>query len=247
MFVLSTSCLYRHGLNRVFEFAASVGFDGIEITMNESFDTHDAEYIKLLSDNFKIPIISVQYRHPEKDEDIRESIALAEALGAKVIIVSLPRWTNVAFTKWFKANMKDVQEKSRIPIAVENSPHGDNLLTPKYALSNINELKRFKTICLNTSNLVSKKEDLMRVYENTKARLGAIHLSNYSNMHENFLIEKGVLPIESLLTALKKDDIDIPISSVVHARLVSNHDKNQVIENLKAMKAYYDKYYLGKQ
>lgn len=242
MLVLSTSSLYRHGLNRIFEFAAAAGFDGVEIVMNEVFDTHDADYIKLLSESFKVPVISVMYRHPEKDSHIRESIALAEAVGAQLVVAGLPKWSNVAFTKWYKENMPEIQERSRIPVAVENAPHGENLLVPKYAISNISEMKRFKNICLNTSNLVSKKEDLMRVFENVKPRLAAIHLSNYSSMHENYSLEKGILPLESLLTALNKEDINIPVITVVHARLVSSHDKEGVLEKLKATKAFYDQY-----
>jgi len=245
MLVLSTSCLYRNGLNRIFELAAQAGFDGIEIVMNEVFDTHDAEYINLLSSSFKVPVISVQYRHPEKDAHIRESIALAESVGAQLVVAGLPAWANTAFTKWYKENMPDIQERSRIPITVENQAHGDNLLLPKYAMSNINELKRFKHVCLNTSSLVSNKEDLMRVYSNIKPRLSAVHLSNYSGAHENFVLEKGLLPLESFLTALRTDNMQIPIIVNVHARLVSNHDKARVLENLKAMKVFYDKYYLG--
>jgi sugar phosphate isomerase/epimerase len=243
MLVLSSSCLYRHGLNRVFEFAAQVGFDGVEIVMNDVFDTHDASYIKLLIKSFKIPVVSVSYLHPTRDSHIRESIALAEELEAKVVIVTMPKFSDVAFTKWFKDNMSDLQEKSRVEIAVENPPHGGGMLMPKYAMTNINELKRFQKISLNTSNLVSNKEDLMRTYDNVKPRLSSIRLSNYSDLHENFLLEKGVLPIESLITSVKKDDLKIPLILSVHARLLSSHSREEVLSRLKAEKDFFDKYY----
>jgi sugar phosphate isomerase/epimerase len=244
MFVLSSSCLYRHGLNRVFEFAAQVGFDGVEIVMNDVFDTHDASYIKLLIDSFKMPVVSVSYLHPQRDSHIREAIALAEELGAQVVVATMPKFSDVAFTKWFKDNMKALQEKSRVKIAVENPPHGGGMLMPKYAMTNINELKRFQEISLNTSNLVSNKEDLMRTYGNVKPRLSCIRLSNYSDLHENFLLEKGILPVESLITAVKKDDLKIPVILTVHARLLSSHSKDEVLDRLKTQKEFFDRYYL---
>ena len=46
MFVLATGTIHRYGLNRIFEIAKELEFEGIEIFMNEVYDTYDKEYLK---------------------------------------------------------------------------------------------------------------------------------------------------------------------------------------------------------
>ena len=61
MIALHTSSLHKYGLNRIFEFAKKAGYDGIEIMVDKNnFDTQNAEYIKELSDEYKLPVIATR-------------------------------------------------------------------------------------------------------------------------------------------------------------------------------------------
>ena len=46
--VFSTGSLYPFGLERVYSWAAEAGFDGVEIMMDERWDTHQRAYLEHL-------------------------------------------------------------------------------------------------------------------------------------------------------------------------------------------------------
>ena len=49
MIALSTGSLHSYGLARVFELAAQVGFDGIEVIVDHRHDSRDPAYLHRLS------------------------------------------------------------------------------------------------------------------------------------------------------------------------------------------------------
>jgi sugar phosphate isomerase/epimerase len=59
--VFSTGSLYPFGLERVYSWAAEAGFDGVEIMMDESWDTHQRAYLEHLSDRHGLMILAL---HP---------------------------------------------------------------------------------------------------------------------------------------------------------------------------------------
>ena len=44
--IFSTGSLYPFGLERVYAWATEAGFDGVEIMMDERWDTHQEEYLR---------------------------------------------------------------------------------------------------------------------------------------------------------------------------------------------------------
>ena len=59
--VFSTGSLYPFGLERVYGWAAEAGYDGVEIMMDERWDTHQADYLGDLAARHDLPILAL---HP---------------------------------------------------------------------------------------------------------------------------------------------------------------------------------------
>ena len=57
MIALSTGSLYTFGTARVFELAAQVGYDGIEVLVDHRPDTRDPAYLRRLSSEHGLPIV----------------------------------------------------------------------------------------------------------------------------------------------------------------------------------------------
>ena len=57
--IFSTGSLYPFGLDRSYGWAAEVGYDGVEIMMDERWDTHQHTYLYHLVDRHGIPVLAL--------------------------------------------------------------------------------------------------------------------------------------------------------------------------------------------
>lgn len=95
---LSTGSLYTYGIARVFELAAQVGFDAIELMVDHRWDSRHAAYLQRLSQDTGLPIVAVHNPFvpdvPGWPHDpvgrLRESTVLARQVGAGVVVTHLP-------------------------------------------------------------------------------------------------------------------------------------------------------------
>lgn len=101
----STGSLYTFGLDRTFALAQSVGFDGVEIMIDNHWDTRDVAYLRCLQERHSLPILSLHSPFPlisvngwPWDEAVRtqRTMALAEALGVPTIVTHLPLRLHIA-------------------------------------------------------------------------------------------------------------------------------------------------------
>jgi len=245
MLTLSTGSLYKYGLNRIFEFAKELEYEAIELVINQGcFDTYQKKYIESLIDKYQIPIVGINTPiNTVKAKTIHNTLKLAEKLNVPNIIVRPPFFTDFRFTSWFKRELPKLQHKTKVNIAVVNVPAGKSFILPKFALGNINELKRYSHVCLDTSHLVSRKIDLMRIYKTYKSRLSFVHLSNWHKDIEHWMPSEGILPLESFLTKLAKDGYQGPIAIKLALENVGGDDLKEVMKRLGACKEFYDEYY----
>jgi sugar phosphate isomerase/epimerase len=98
---LSTGSLYNWALDRVFELANSVGYDGVELLVDARMDSYDVSYLQQLIERWQIPILSVHSPFaarlegwPEEPEGrLQQAVRLAECLGAETVVAHAPlRW-----------------------------------------------------------------------------------------------------------------------------------------------------------
>ncbi len=245
MLLLSTESLKGYGLNRIFNFVKDVGYDGVELVLStRDFDTQNIPYIKGLIKETKIPVVTVRTFARSTIKKSEFACNFAKKIGASLIVLEPPKLFDFKYAEWLKKQVPKLRKKFGIGIALKNNAAETFLgFLPGRAMNNIGDLKKFGEVCLDTSSLYSKKIDLMRAYSGLKKSLACIHFSNVHKGKLYSLPTEGVMPLESLLTKLKKDKYKKPVVVVVDARkLKVGHDK-LMMTNLKTVKDFYEKYY----
>ena len=222
-----------------------MGFDGLEIAMNDTYDTFDAAYLQHLSGEYGVKIVAlktpVEGNSPQK---IELALKIAKETSIPIVVVRPPLFTDFKFTQWFKSELPKIQKDIKTKIAVENVPAEKGKLLPKFAVKNIEDLRRFDHVCLDTSHLVTQKLNLLKVYGVVHKRLALVHLSNYNEGHHQ-LLNEGIVPLESFLTKLRNDEFNEPIVLKVTPEALGGNDLVKVKETLKAQMAFYEKYFVN--
>ena len=94
---LSTGSLYTFGTARAFELAARAGYDGVEVIVDDRWDTRQPAYLRRLVAETGVPVLSVHSPFgaasdwPRAEvQRVKRSLDVAEAVGARVLNVHLP-------------------------------------------------------------------------------------------------------------------------------------------------------------
>ncbi len=231
----STGSLYTCSLDRVFGLAREAGFDGVEIMLDNRWDTRDAAYLGRLRERHNLPILSLHSPFApiavdgwSWDEAIRtqRTVALAEALGAPIVVTHLPlRWhvavvrTTLAqqrltlpvprrwgrrYGHWLKTELPVLQQASPVTIAVENMPCRQigRWRFNVYRLNRIAQWAQFPHLTLDTTHLGTWGLDILSVYQQVADRVAHVHLSNYRDGQEHLRLDDGDLPIGAFLERL---------------------------------------------
>jgi sugar phosphate isomerase/epimerase len=150
--LFSTGSLYVFDLSYCFELAAEAGYDGVEVMCDDRYSTRDPDYLKRMSQQYKLPVCALHtpfspklpgWRDAAHDEVKRicNTLQLAETIGAEVIVVHVPRkvgWASLSVNgrtfrfpwrmplnpvkNWIERELPAVQEKTNVKIALENMP-----------------------------------------------------------------------------------------------------------------------------
>lgn len=245
MIILSTDSLRGYGLNRIFELAKQAAYEGLDLAVDFSqYDTCNTEYLKRLISETGLPVQAVSAPDHCSANRIKELAIMTKEIGAKILILQPPKFHEFKVASWFKQEIPKFREKYGISIALENAPAGTFLgFIPDHAMSNTEDLKKFKHVSLDTARIGEKRQDLIRIYAALRKYLVHIHLSNVSHGKKYALPTEGIMPLESFLTKLKQDNYPGSISIKVLPRLLSAGNDEKVVEALGKAKKYYDKYY----
>ena len=108
MILFSTGSLYSYGTARVFDLAAQVGYDGIEVMVDGRLDTHQPAYLRRLSARTGLPIKVVHSPFtkfvPGWPDDqaprLRRSLELAQEVGADRVVAHLPHRYHRLSLRW---------------------------------------------------------------------------------------------------------------------------------------------------
>lgn len=241
---LATESLKGYGLSRIFTFAKTAGFDGIDLAMDETdFDTLDPNYVKSVIAATGIPVVAVQTPKTTNKARIEEALRMAQTIDAHVIVIQPPKLFDVKLAKWLKEEIPKIRQKENISIALENASSKNMLgFIPEHSMASLGDLKRFKHVSLDTSRVAEKKDDLIRVYTTLKNYLVHIHLSNVYRGKGYAPPETGVLPIESFLSKLKQDEFAGSISFRVKPKNYHVGNDDKMLEDLKSSLTFCHKY-----
>jgi len=245
MIVLTTDSLRGYGLNRIFELAKKAGYDGIDLTVDYGqFDTYNTDYLLQLIKDYDMPIHSISAPKQIASKRIKELVKMAKETGAKVLVLQPPKLFDFKLAAWLREEIPKLREKEFLSIALENAPSGTFLgFIPEHAMSNTQELKKFKHISLDTARIGEKKQDLIRAYTAFKKFLVHVHISNVYRGKKYSPLQEGIMPLESFLSKLKQDKYPGALSIKVLPKYLHAGDDEKVIEELERAKKYYEKHY----
>lgn len=247
MFILHTASLNKYGLNRIFEFAKEANYDGIEIGVDKNnFDTQNAEYIKKLCEAYQLPVVALETPFNGTPKIVEHVVSMANYLNCSTVVVNPPKLLDFQFSNWLKKTAPLLRKQKKVDIALLNAPTKTWLgILPANAMNNLSDLKEFKMVALDTSSTVSKKIELMRIYEHLKKYVVHIHFSNVRRHKEYALPNEGILPLESLLRKLKENNYTGAISLLVKPSELAAGDDEKVVKMLKKAKNFYEEFYGG--
>lgn len=169
---------------------------------------------------------------------------MAKILGTKVIVIQPPKIFDFQYSTWLKNEIPKIRQRENISIALENAPSETFLgIIPEHSMNNVIDLKKFKHVCIDTTRVASRKEDLIRIYKTLKPYLVHTHLSNIKNGTPYSMPDTGILPIESFLTKLKQDGFPGTISMKINPKFMDVGDDNKVKKHLDDLKKYFITYF----
>ncbi len=263
MIVLSTGSLYTYGMGRVFALAAQAGFDGVEILIDERWDTRQAGYLRRLSDEHRLPIYSLHSPFvmnvpgwpTDPIERVQATTALAQELGIETIVLHLPLRVGYLALSGFKrrlllptlpspfANLRRWMERELVAfeahngvrLCVENMP-AMQLLGRRFNpcwWNTVDEWPRFPHLTLDTTHLGTWGQNPVEVYRRVKERVSHVHLSNF-NGKEHQRLEDGHLPLADLLRAMRDDAYQGAIVVELNPKSLDAHDEALVVAHLAA-------------
>ncbi len=210
--VFSTGSLHPFGLDRVYAWVAEAGYDGVEVMMDERWDTHQNVYLNHLAGKHGIPILALHtplrqgvWRLDPETTLIR-SARLAGRIGAPVVIAHPPP-PGRPLQRWSKGPLAEAREGGA-RVAVENMP--------KNGAKRIFSIRRNQSchlpehllgigdVTLDASHVGASGVDLMQAYAKLNDQLRHVHLSDsdLSGGDQHRLPGKGRLPLKEFLAAL---------------------------------------------
>ncbi len=126
---LSTASVYPMKAEAAFEFAANLGYDGVELMVWGESVSQDIDAVAKLSRRYRMPVLSVHApcllisqrvwgANPISKLD--RSVRAAEKLGAQTVVVHPPfRWQR-RYVEGFSEQVAELEASSDVLVAVEN-------------------------------------------------------------------------------------------------------------------------------
>ncbi len=126
---LSTASVYPLRTEAAFEYAAELGYDGVELMVWAETVSQDIGAIAKLSRRYNMPVLSVhapcllisqRVWGPNPIPNLTRSVQAAERLGAQTVVVHPPfRWQR-RYADGFSEQVAELETRSDVLVAVEN-------------------------------------------------------------------------------------------------------------------------------
>jgi sugar phosphate isomerase/epimerase len=210
--IFSTGSLYPFGLDRSYAWAAESGYEGIEIMMDERWDTHQDAYLNHLAEKHGIPILALHTPLHRgawglgPGETLVRAAKLAGRVGSPVVVVHPPP-PGRPLRRWAVGPLKEARAQG-VSVAVENMARGraEHLFSIRRRSCHKPEhLFGLGHVTLDTSHVAASELDLMEVHAKLADQLRHVHLSDsdLTGGDQHRVPGKGKLPLKEFLAALE--------------------------------------------
>jgi sugar phosphate isomerase/epimerase len=126
---LSTASVYPLRTEAAFEYAARLGYDGVELMVWGESVSQDIDEVRKLSRHYRVPVLSVhapcllisqRVWGANPIHKLERSVRAAERLGARTVVVHPPfRWQR-RYAEGFAEQVADLEAAGDVLVAVEN-------------------------------------------------------------------------------------------------------------------------------
>jgi len=250
--LLASDTLVGYWLDMVFIVAKDIWYKGIDLALWNNFDAWNIDYVKRLSQNYKIPIQVIQTSDNLNKKELNYAIDLAHELKCKNIVINPPKYYNRRAIKFIEENLWAYQKHYPKLFFSMRNPSKDLLLNlvPKYAFWNISEI--FKTmwlkVALDIVNIEEEKFDniLVRKLPNLLPYVNVIYLSDKNKLGKWYLpLGEWNLKIPSFFKKLKQLEYDGVFSVKLKISKKDLADIEKIKLMLKKCKTYYLENYVN--
>jgi len=216
---ISTGTLYTLPLLRAAEIAAMVGFDGIELIINQEFQRVSApRIIEELSRIITIQSIHAPFMPLDgwgtPVDSLKRSIDLAGRAGVRLVNFHPPSWlgAEVGFWRWLY-KIRDFQQEvggGQVVVTMENMPWVGRFKINPHILSQTGQMLEFGDehnlfFTFDTTHMGSGKANFINDFYQfyNSGRIRNIHFSDYGHGREHLLPGHGILPLSRFLNHLR--------------------------------------------
>jgi sugar phosphate isomerase/epimerase len=240
--VFSTGSLHPFGLGRVFGWAAEAGFDGVEVMMDDRWDTHQPAYLGELVEKHGLPILAL---HPPiyagawrlgRAETLVRSARLARRVSCPLVVAHPPP-PGPPLRRWAAGPLAAAREYATV--AVENMPaNSPGFFGVRRGSCHLPEhLAGVGDVALDTSHVGASGVDLPWAREALAGQLRHVHLSD-SNLvvgkDDHRLPGKGLLPLKPFLAALAADGYPGAVSLELKPWPLGTPDPDVILARMRA-------------
>ena len=213
---LSTASVYPESTAHAFGWAASLGYDAVEVMVGIDALSQQVDSVKKLSDHHQVPICAVHapcllFTQRVWGTDpwgkLERSAEMAEAVGADVVVVHPPfRWQK-DYAAGFVEGIASLEARTGIAFAVENmypwrasSRRGMEMYLPGWDPSE----EPYANTTIDLSHAAIARSDVVEMAERMGDSLRHIHLTDGSGSakDEHLVPGRGVMQAEEFLQHL---------------------------------------------
>lgn len=244
MLLLASQSFPHYGLERFFEFAKKAEFDGVEITVNQNYDTQDPVYLKKLSEEYNMPIRAFSLPLKNPDKYLKSFQDVVKHFPDTYLNLESPELFSYKYKHWVKNILPKLCKKYDLHFNRQNSEFKLLLgIIPTRVENSLYALKEAGHVSLDLSALWSSKEDVMRAIKFLGNRLRHVYLSNVHNGKGYAPLQKGMLPVESFLSKLAKNKYQYDFTLKIAPNQLKEGDEEAMMEILEDSLKVYKKYF----
>lgn len=242
--IFSTGSLYTFGLDRVYAWVSQAGFDGVEIMMDERWDTHQEAYLNDLVQRHGVQILALHTPLRRgawglgPEETLVRVARLADRMEVPVVVAHPPP-PGRPLERWKTGPLREAREHG-VVVAVENMPRSraDGVFSVRRKSCYLPEhLAEVGEVTFDTSHAGASKVDLLRAHSVLATQLRHVHLSD-SNLEagrdEHRLPGKGRLPLKPFLAALGADGYPGAVSLELKPWPLGTPDPETILRRMRA-------------
>ncbi len=238
---LSTASVYPESTAHAFGWAASLGYDAVEVMVGIDALSQQVDAVKKLSDHHQVPVCAVhapcllftqRVWGTEPWGKLERSAEMAQAVGADVVVVHPPfRWQK-DYAAGFVEGIASLEARTGIAFAVENmypwrasSRRGMEMYLPGWDPSQ----EDYANMTIDLSHAAIARSDVIEMADRMRERLRHIHLTDgtRSAKDEHLVPGRGEMHAAEFLRHLARNEFAGHVVLEINTRRCSDRTERE--------------------